>query len=58
MKSEFSALLGILRRRHRIVGLEPEALAILCRRQIVPDREVALQDLFVKRAIYRSCWTR
>ena len=37
--------LGVLRRRHRVLRLEPEPLAILSRRQVVPDREVALQDL-------------
>ena len=38
-------LLDVVGCRHRVVGLEPEALAVLRRRQVVLDREVALEHL-------------
>src|SRR5690606_17848826 len=44
---ELAPLLRVVGRHHRIVGLQPELLTILVRRQFVLDGEVPLQQLLL-----------
>jgi hypothetical protein len=44
-QGKLAPLLGVVWGRHRVIGLEPEALAVPGRCQLMSDRQVALQHL-------------